>query len=49
MPELVSKSDIILGNEEDCEKVFGIKPKNFNAEKIKDNINPEIFKDVCSQ
>ena len=49
MPELVAKSDIILGNEEDCEKVFGIKPKNFDAEKVKDNINPEIFKDVCSQ
>ncbi|MBN2862334.1 MAG: sugar kinase [Bacteroidales bacterium] len=27
MPDLVSYSDIILGNEEDAEKVFGIKPE----------------------
>ena len=32
MPELVSYSDVIIGNEEDAEKVFGIKPENFNAE-----------------
>ena len=30
MPDMVAGSDIILGNEEDCEKVFGIKPQNFN-------------------
>ena len=49
MPELVIKSDIILGNEEDCEKVFGIKPKDFDAEHVKERINPDIFKSVCSQ
>jgi 2-dehydro-3-deoxygluconokinase len=27
MPELVSYCDVILGNEEDAEKVFGIKPE----------------------
>ena len=32
MPELVAGCDIILGNEEDCEKVFGIKPESFDAE-----------------
>lgn len=49
MPKLVDKSDIILGNEEDCEKVFGIKPKDFDAEHVKEGINPDIFKSVCSQ
>ena len=29
MPEMVAGSDIILGNEEDCEKVFNINPKDF--------------------
>lgn len=28
MPELVAECDIILGNEEDAEKVFGVKPAN---------------------
>ena len=32
MPALVECCDIILGNEEDAEKVFGIKPENFNVE-----------------
>lgn len=31
MSDMVAGSDIILGNEEDCEKVFGIKPLNFDA------------------
>ena len=30
MPELVAGCDIILGNEEDAEKVFGIKPEGFD-------------------
>lgn len=47
MPELISKSDIIIGNEEDFEKVLGIKPYNFNAGFVKESIKPEIFKDVC--
>lgn len=49
MPALVEQCDIILGNEEDCEKVFGIKPKDFDAEKVQDGINPSVFKSVCSQ
>ena len=31
MPELVKGCDIILGNEEDAEKVFGIKPEGFDV------------------
>lgn len=31
MPELVNYCDIILGNEEDAEKVFGIKPEGFDV------------------
>lgn len=49
MPELVAGSDIILGNEEDCEKVFDIKPKNFDVEKTNGDIDSEIFYSVCSQ
>ena len=32
MPALVAGCDVIIGNEEDAEKVFGIKPEGFNAE-----------------
>ena len=32
MPALVAGCDVIIGNEEDAEKVFGIKPEEFNAE-----------------
>jgi len=33
MPDLVSGCDIILGNEEDAEKVFGIKPEGVDVSK----------------
>jgi 2-dehydro-3-deoxygluconokinase len=33
MPELVSGCDVILGNEEDAEKVFGIKPEGVDVSK----------------
>ncbi len=33
MPELVDNCDIILGNEEDAEKVFGIKPEGVDVTK----------------
>jgi len=33
MPELVAGCDIILGNEEDAEMVFGIKPENVDVSK----------------
>ena len=49
MPELVACSDIILGNEEDCEKVFGIKPENFDASNTNGNLDQQIFLSVCSQ
>lgn len=49
MPELVAGSDIILGNEEDCEKVFGIKPQNFDAANTGGTINQSSFISVCQQ
>lgn len=49
MPDLVTGCDIILGNEEDCEKVFGIKPENFDVEKTNGTIDSSIFYSVCSQ
>ena len=49
MPELVAGSDIILGNEEDCDKVFGIKPKDFNAAKTNGDLDQSSFLSVCQQ
>jgi len=49
MPEMVKYSDVILGNEEDCEKVFGISPKDFDAEKTEGQINQKMFLSVCCQ
>lgn len=49
MPEMVASSDIILGNEEDCEKVFGIKPKDFDAAKTNGNVDQSSFLSVCQQ
>ena len=49
MPELVAGCDIILGNEEDAEKVFGIKPEGFDAEKTGGEIDQTRFESVCRQ
>jgi len=49
MPEMVAGSDIILGNEEDCEKVFGIKPQDFDVEKTNGNVDQSVFRSVCEQ
>ncbi len=49
MPEMVAGSEIILGNEEDCEKVFGIKPKDFDATKTNGNVDQSSFLSVCQQ
>lgn len=49
MPELVEGCDIILGNEEDAEKVFGIKPENFDATATAGEVNAAEFESVCSQ
>ncbi len=49
MPSLVEGCDIILGNEEDCEKVFGVKPENFDVEKTYGQIDQSSFISVCQQ
>lgn len=49
MPELVSGCDLILGNEEDAEKEFGIKPEGFDAEKTEGEIDHGRFESVCRQ
>lgn len=49
MPKLVAGSDIILGNEEDCEKVFGIKPESFDASNTGGKIDQRSFVSVCQQ
>lgn len=49
MPELVAGCDIILGNEEDCEKVFGIKPQDFDAHQTNGQIEQSSFISVCKQ
>lgn len=49
MPELVECCDVILGNEEDAEKVFGIKPKGFEAHSTGGDIDSAAFLSVCEQ
>lgn len=49
MTPLVSNCDIIIGNEEDCDKIFHIKPENFDVENTKGEINKESFISVCNQ
>ncbi|GHT20525.1 2-dehydro-3-deoxygluconokinase [Bacteroidia bacterium] len=49
MPALVAGCDIILGNEEDAEKVFGIKPANFDAAGTAGEVNAAEFESVCTQ
>jgi 2-dehydro-3-deoxygluconokinase len=49
MPELVAGCDIILGNEEDAEKVFGIKPQGFDASQTGGEVNAAGFESVCTQ
>ena len=43
MPELVAGCDIILGNEEDAEKVFGIKPEGFDAAATEGEVHAAYF------
>jgi 2-dehydro-3-deoxygluconokinase len=47
MPELVENCDIILGNEEDAEKVFGIRSDEPNVSKGK--VTGAGFETVCRQ
>ena len=49
MPALVEGCDIILGNEEDAEKVFGIKPEGFDASATAGSIDQGRFRSVAEQ
>ena len=49
MPALVEGCDIILGNEEDAEKVFGIKPEGFDAAATAGSIDQGRFRNVAEQ
>lgn len=49
MPALVECCDVILGNEEDCEKVFGIKPEGFDVTATHGEVDAAEFESVCVQ
>ena len=49
MPALVEGSDVILGNEEDAEKVFGIKPEGFDVAHTGGEVDAAQFESVCRQ
>jgi 2-dehydro-3-deoxygluconokinase len=49
MTELTSYCDIILGNEEDAEKHFGIKPEGLDITKQGHDVKAEAFLSVCQQ
>ncbi|MBN2274767.1 MAG: sugar kinase [Bacteroidales bacterium] len=47
MPEMVAGCDIILGNEEDAEKVFGIKPEGVDV--TGGHVEAAAYESVCRQ
>ena len=49
MPQLVECCDVILGNEEDAEKVFGIKPEGFDVTATAGKVDSASFESVCRQ
>jgi len=49
MSELTSYCDIILGNEEDTEKHFGIHPDGLDVHKHGHDVKAEAFLSVCKQ
>ena len=49
MTELTSYCDIILGNEEDAEKHFGIHPEGLDVHKHGHEVKAASFKSVCEQ
>jgi 2-dehydro-3-deoxygluconokinase len=49
MPVLVEGCDVILGNEEDAEKVFGIKPEGFDVSHTGGEVDAHEFESVCKQ
>ncbi len=49
MTELTSYCDIVLGNEEDAEKHFGIKPEGLDITTQGEHVEAEAFRSVCQQ
>lgn len=49
MPDLVEGCDVLIGNEEDAEKVFGIKPAGFDATATGGKVDAFSFESVCQQ
>ncbi len=49
MPKLVEGCDVILGNEEDFEKVFNIKPEGFDVTQTAGEVDQKAFDSVCHQ
>ncbi len=49
MTELTSYCDVILGNEEDAEKHFGIKPEDLDITTQGHDVKAEAFLSVCQQ
>ncbi len=49
MSELTSYCDIVLGNEEDAEKHFGIKPDGLDITTQGEHVKAEAFLSVCKQ
>lgn len=49
MPPLVEGCDLILGNEEDADKVFGIRAEGFDPTATQGRIDVAKFESVCSQ
>ncbi len=49
MTELTNHCDIILGNEEDAEKHFGIKPEGLDITTQGEHVKAEAFLSVCKQ
>ncbi len=49
MPQLVDFCDVILGNEEDAEKHFGIHPEGLDVHRHGHEVKAEAFLSVCQQ
>lgn len=49
MPELTACCDLIIANEEDAEKVFGIKPEGFDAHNTGGSVDASRFESVAQQ
>ena len=49
MTELTSYCDVVLGNEEDAEKHFGIHPEGLDVHKDGHDVKAEAFLSVCKQ